>query len=371
MTQMTDSYAAVWAVDERDFPEHGGAGERLRFALRYAILAPSGHNGQPWLFQIDGDRLGVRADRSRALPTIDPHDRELLITCAAAAHLAEVALRHFGYDPAVELLSDPADPDLLATIRPGERGARPQARDLFDAVLARHCNRHPYQARAVPADELARLQAAAEAEGAWLEAITDRTGIAAAAGLIAQGDRVKWRESAFRHELSERIIPNRGRRRDGMPGYAFGVPGPAAHLAPAIVRHLDLGAIRARSDRKLALATPALAVIGTRREDPAAWMAAGRAMSHVLLRATADGLATSFLSQAIEVPELRPRLASLLRRDGHPQLLLRIGYPRRGARPAPRRAVEDVLTPGRSPAVPAGEHAPVESLDHPQNGARR
>ena len=94
-------------------------------------------------------------------------------------------------------------------------------------------------------------------------------------------------------------------------------------------------------------------------------MAAGRAMSQVLLRATADGLATSFLSQAIEVPQLRPRLASLLRHDGHPQLLLRIGYPRRPARPAPRRPVEDVLVP----AVTARGRVPGASGGPPMNRA--
>jgi hypothetical protein len=60
--------AAVWAIDERDFPADDADAARLRFVLRYAILAPSGHNGQPWQFHIDGDLLSVRADRSRALP---------------------------------------------------------------------------------------------------------------------------------------------------------------------------------------------------------------------------------------------------------------------------------------------------------------
>jgi hypothetical protein len=100
-------------------------------------------------------------------------------------------------------------------------------------------------------------------------------------------------------------------------------------------------------------------------------MAAGRAMSQVLLRATADGLATSFLSQAVEVPELRPRLASLLRHDGHPQLLLRVGYPRRPARPAPRRPVQDVLDAARSPAAPPRGSLPAGSRSrHPQSAAR-
>jgi len=36
-----------WAVDAGEFPHEGPVQERLRFALRYAIRAPSGHSTQP------------------------------------------------------------------------------------------------------------------------------------------------------------------------------------------------------------------------------------------------------------------------------------------------------------------------------------
>jgi hypothetical protein len=353
MKAMSDPFTGVWGIDERDFPEEGTAADRLRFALRYAILAPSGHNGQPWRFHIDGDVLQVHADRSRALPTIDPHDRELLISCAATVHLTRVALEHFGYHPDVQLLPDADDSDLLATVGLGQRGGPPASRDLFDAITARHSNRYAYQTRLVSTDQLYRLAAAATAEAAWMRPLADRTTIAAAADLIAEGDRIKWREDVFRHELAERIIPNRGRRRDGMPGYAFGLPGPLARAAPFVVRHVDLGRLRARSDRALALATPVLAVIGTDRDEPTSWMAAGQAMSHILLQAAADGLATSFLSQAIEVPELRPRLADLLGHDGHPQVLLR-----------------DILSCADA-SLAAHGLADVSSCSDPQTAARR
>lgn len=57
--------------------------EKLHFLLRYAILAPSGHNSQPWLFKIVGNNniIEVYADRSRALPLVDPDERELIISC--------------------------------------------------------------------------------------------------------------------------------------------------------------------------------------------------------------------------------------------------------------------------------------------------
>ncbi|NUP50828.1 MAG: nitroreductase [Catenulispora sp.] len=340
---MSEPYEAVWDIDELDYPAGGTNDEILRFILRYAVLAPSGHNGQPWSFHLEDGVLHVRADRTRALPTVDPDDRELLIACAATVHLATLALEHFGHYPGVRLLPDDTDPDLLAVIAPGARGPMPASRELFDAIVHRRSNRAPYLDVPPSDEELARLRGAAAAHGAWLHPITEPDRIAAAADLIADGDRIRWREPVFRAELARRLIPNRGERRDGIPGYAFGVPGVLAPLAPLLVRHVDLGRACAASDRKLTQATPALAVIGTDTDEPIAWLHAGLALSHVLLRATADQLATSFMSQAIEVPELRPRLAELLGHSGYPQLLLRVGYPTRDARPAPRRDVATVL----------------------------
>nr|BFE73767.1 hypothetical protein GCM10020092_070680 [Actinoplanes digitatis] len=68
----------------------------------------------------------------------------------------------------------------------------------------------------------------------------------------------------------------------------------------------------------------------------------------MLLTATDAGLATSMLSQPIEVPAARDQLRRALGRSGVPQLALRFGYghpgrptppPRRLRGPAHRRAL--------------------------------
>ena len=48
---------AGWYISESDFPYDGSARDKLRFLLRYALLAPSPYNTQPWLFRIEGERL--------------------------------------------------------------------------------------------------------------------------------------------------------------------------------------------------------------------------------------------------------------------------------------------------------------------------
>ncbi|MDP1908435.1 MAG: nitroreductase family protein, partial [Hyphomicrobium sp.] len=74
----------AWSIEPSDFPHNGTPREVLAFLVRYAVLAPSGHNTQPWRFVLSNTHVDVVADKSRALHMIDPHDREMIMSCAAA-----------------------------------------------------------------------------------------------------------------------------------------------------------------------------------------------------------------------------------------------------------------------------------------------
>src|SRR5690606_1041614 len=65
-----------------------------------------------------------------------------------------------------------------------------------------------------------------------------------------------------------------------------------------------------------------------RRED---WLRAGQALERTLLVATAHGVRTSILHQAMEWPDLRAAVAGARRRCS-PHLLIRFGYGPEGAR---------------------------------------
>ena len=43
---------AVWNIKPERFPKKGTWKNKLKFLVRYGILAPSGHNSQPWKFMI-------------------------------------------------------------------------------------------------------------------------------------------------------------------------------------------------------------------------------------------------------------------------------------------------------------------------------
>jgi hypothetical protein len=321
----------------------------MTFCLRYAVLAPSSHNAQPWFFTAHHRELLVFADRARALPVVDPDERELVISCGALLGQLEVALSHFGLAHTVTLLPDRDRPDLMARVVLNE-GARHAPADggLFDAILERRTARIAFEDRAVPRDAVLAL----EVEGSCgvlvrnVHSFEDRRLLC---DLVEQGDRIQFADRRFRRELAAWVHGNRSRVRDGMPGAAVGLGDLTSAIGPTILRTFDTGKGVAARDRQLAEGSPLLCAIVTDRDRPRAWLEAGRVLSRVLLRATNLGLAASFLNQPIEVPELRPHVREAIGCTGEPQLLLRIGYApysdrvQTSAPRTARRPLEDML----------------------------
>jgi nitroreductase len=211
-----------WDVLESEFPVMGTPAEQLRFLLNYAVLAPSRHNAQPWLFKVDGDTVELYADRSRSLPVMDPDDRELTIGCGAALANLIIAIRHFGYTPAVEIHSHHDQGRLLArvTLEKGVRATSEEQR-LFSAILQRRTNRQPFEDRPLPASLLSALEEMAMQEGASLRFVREEETRYALASLIATGDRMLWTDERFRQEVATWTRPVESQARDGVPAYAL------------------------------------------------------------------------------------------------------------------------------------------------------
>ncbi len=314
----------------KQFPHFGSPREQLRFCLRYAVLAPSIRNTQPWRFRLGERDVELWSDAGRGLSVVDPAGRELVISCGAALANLRVAVEMFGHDPEVTLLPEPGETRFLARLSIGERKSPPtETTLLFHAIPHRRTNRRAFEEWPVPADVVRLLQDAALDEGAWLVPLeSDRK--VALADLVAEADRAQLDDPSFRHELAA-----------WMPAMTSGRE--AAGVDPNVVRTFEWGATaRAARDRELALGSPILAVLGTGEDDVRAWLHAGLALERVLLRATSMGLQASYLNQPIEAQAFRPKLREILACGGHPQLVLRLGYGP-DIRATPRRPFEDVL----------------------------
>jgi nitroreductase len=300
-----------------------------------ATRAPSIHNTQPWRFVASPERLDVYLDPDRSLPVLDPSARQQVISCGSAVEFALVALAAAGRTADVHVLPDAGDPDRLATIRvTGDRTATAEDRALAEAIDRRHTVRDPFQPRAVPDALVDRLQAEARAFDTWVKPITRSEEEVATVFLISRAEEMEQGDPAYVAEL-QRWLRTDPAAVDGVPVEA--VPSGDPHARPSnwlirdfVVGDRDQHPFLAGGDPEAPppdVERPTVVLMGTEDDDRRAWLQAGRALGRVLLHATAGGLAASPLTQALDWPATRARMRSRLSLVGHPQMLLRMGYP--------------------------------------------
>lgn len=334
-----------WSRAAAGYPWSGPLRDQVIFLLGYAILAPSGHNTQPWLFKLKGAGVEVRADRQRALPVVDPQDRELAISCGAAVGTLEVAARRFGLDVTVNVATEGRDPDLLAQVEVAKGGPASEGEiALFDAILHRRTTRSAFAMEPLSSDLLRSCRDEAAALGVAFDAIVDENGKRAVAELVAEGDRLQFEDPRFRRELALWVRSRRLGSKDGMSGASFGMPDVLSPVGRLVIRTFDMGdGVAAADENKILSATPALGLLSSPTDEEADWFATGRALSRVLLSLTASGLTASYLNQPIETDGLRPKLRDLASCSGNPQILLRMGRAGEMPEPTARRDLEDVI----------------------------
>ncbi len=282
-----------------------GAAPALRELVRCATLAPNSHNTQPWRFVAEGNGLRVLPDPARRTPVVDPDDHHLFASLGCAVETMVQAT------PALGLRAEPeAAADGGAVVHLAAAPVQPGA---MAAAIAR---RRSTRARAAMAE------------------------------LVLAGNSVQLRDAAFVAELASWIRFSHGEalaRRDGLFAGSSGNPVLPAPLGRRLFpRVFTLAAETDRMARQLA-GSAGFAVFAAARDDPAHWLAAGRAAQRLCLVATALGLSTAWVNQPVEVPALRPVLAAWLGLGGRrPDLVLRFG---RGPvlPPSLRRPVEEVL----------------------------
>ncbi|OAN53386.1 Tat pathway signal protein [Sphingobium sp. TCM1] len=317
---MTD-YAARMAAQRAVLAEH----PQLVDLVRYATLAASGHNTQPWRFHLERRRITILPDFERRTPVVDPDDHHLFVSLGCAAENLALAAAARGHGGELRL-----DSDGEGAVHFDFDTASPVRSSLFEAIPKRQSTRADYDGRSVAAADLAMLAAAAQVPGVDLILLSERSRVEQVLDLVLAGNRAQIADPAFVHELKRwiRFNPRQALEwGDGLFSATTGNPTAPAWLGKLL---FDLAfRVASENDRYTSQirSSAGIAVFVSERNDKAHWVQVGRACQRFALQATALGLKHAFINQPVEVVALQPELARLVGLPGRrPDVVLRFGY---------------------------------------------
>lgn len=316
-----DDYAAAVARTRGALEADPGAADLVRFAT----LAPSGHNTQPWRFRVAADRITILPDHTRRTPVVDPDDHHLFVALGCAAETLALAAAARGRPGSIGF--DPAEGGAVPFVFGGGTDAQPA---LFDAIARRQSSRTVYSGGTVASADLRALARAAVVPGVDLILLTEQSQIDQIRELVIAGNNAQIADAAFIRELKEwvRFSPRHALSTgDGLFAVSSGNPALPEWLG---ARMFDATFHASSENDKYARqlrSSAGVAVFVGDKADPEHWIAVGRAAPRFQLQATALGIAHVFVNQPVEVARLRPELAALLGLPGRrPDIVLRFGH---------------------------------------------
>lgn len=284
--------------------------------LDSAILAPSGHNSQPWKFKVGDDCITVMPDFSKRLYVVDPRDREIFISIGCAVENICIAATAFKLKATVKI----NDGDVVIAF---EKSQNIEVSPLAAFISKRQTNRNVFDNTLIHKsiiDHLASTGAKLYPRGSKEFDIVK--------AFVKLGNSAQMKDKDFVNELKEWMRfnePQAARELDGLSYDVMGAPNMPSWISRPIVSMMLNATMQNRSDIKKLQSSPFVAVFDG-PDDVAGWIETGRRLEQFLLIATSHNLACAFVNQPCEVESLAIELGRQLNLKQNLQLLLRIGH---------------------------------------------
>jgi hypothetical protein len=302
-----------------------------RELVRYATLAASSHNTQCWKFKIAANGIVILPDFSRRCPAVDPDNHHLFVSLGAATeNLLQAAL----YNGLQGELSFDANATQLINVSLTQTKAITSP--LFKAIPDRQCTRAEYDGSPLSAAELNLLELAGTGEGVHILLHTEKQAMENILAYVVAGNSAQLHDAAFMAELKSWIRfsgSDAVRTGDGLYSAASGSPSVPKWLGSSLFNLL----FNEKSDNdkyaKQIRSSAGIAIFVSDANDKAHWLEVGRCYERFALQATALGIRSAFLNQAVEVTQVRQQFARHLNIDestgaGRIDLVVRFGRSR-------------------------------------------
>lgn len=314
--------------------------EKIKFLLRYAILAPSTHNTQPWIFRVNENYCEIKINPDLKLKYADQTDRDIHISIGCALENIVLAGKYYGLKEKIEYLEDGAK----IFFDEKESKKDESYNNLKNTIIHRVNTRGGFTDQKIPSDFLRDLKDLLEKEyctnNIEISLVEDKTKIKKIAELTMFGMKLAHSILPFRKEMSKWIVHNYTRRKEGMIGYSMNMPGPVSFFISPAVRFFNLGSIMGKINYKGVSSAPLIFVVSSPDKDPVIWIKVGQLAERAMLEFNMNGFNTSIYLASIEMGELFKGIQEITGLEkNRPQFLFATGKMKKIFKTSPRHEV--------------------------------
>ena len=305
---------------------------RGNFLLKYAILAPSCLNTQPWRFEARPNEIRIFGDLKRWRKVADMVQRELYISIGCALENILIAAEHFGYGHRVTYLEG----EQVAAVIELNAGGKPSSfrdAELFKAIPERHTIRKIYEKRTLPPETTKCLEELCIEEGFTLHFTDDIEIRRKAKELVYRAYAIQLSKSTRKRELGYWLARgNTGKNR------------PISKIGQIITNCLNVSKNGAKKDSDILMSAPILAAITSENNGHRSQIVAGQILERIWLKANTLGIGFRPMSCILQVPELSENVLDFLHvSDVFLQQTFMLGYAKTDEKHASRRPLDQFI----------------------------
>jgi len=305
--------------------------------ISYAIRAPSGHNSQPWKFQVSENKIMIVPDLTKHLDVVDTSDKELYISLGCALKNLQVAAMHFGYD------SDYVyeDEKIVITLNKQEDNAATKDDTLFDAINKRHTHRGNFSGKLIPDGQLQGIENKKNAS--VLIYNSESEGSKIIRQKISEGNVIQMSDIAFKDELIEWMRFNKkhiGETQNGLCYNVLGFPPTPQCIGKKVIKLFLNPDAQNKTDDGINASTSHFCLFTVKEPAVANYIELGTLLEEFILKITSEGLSYSFSNQPCEVLKLAEQLKTELNITDYPGVIIRLGYGKEPKNYSPREKPE-------------------------------
>lgn len=340
---MKSNYAP-WEIKPELFPIKGEIKDQLEFLINFAVLAPSGHNSQPWIFKVSKKDIEIHINTSRSLEKSDPKKRQLLIGIGCSLENLIVAADYFGFKFHINYFPEKSNKNFVVQIKFDSLIQKKEDPcHLIFSINKRATNRNPYENKPIP-QEVVDLLKKISSQDQEIQIINDIKKREEIADIVLKAEMEIMDRGYFRKELSEYVKSNYTNSKVGMPGFTQGIPGPLSFLANKLIKKINFSKKNyKKTNNLLKNQTPAFLVILSHSDTDIDKIKSGQILERIWLILEKNNFNLSPLAAPTQIDIYCQEIQRLINTNHKPQIVTRIGFSFKEVRHTPRLSAKEVI----------------------------